>query len=51
MHPDGGGTPCTPDLSVTYTLVNEGSQSTDLGDYFAYNAGLAYALTPDAPEE
>jgi hypothetical protein len=37
------------DLSATYTLVNEGSQSTDLGDYFAYNAGLAYALTPDAP--
>jgi len=37
------------DASVTYTLVNEGSQDTDLGDYLAYNAGLAYALTPDAP--
>jgi hypothetical protein len=37
------------DASITYTLVNEGSQDTDLGDYLAYNAGLAYALTPDAP--
>lgn len=36
------------DTSITYTLVNEGSQNTDLGDYLAYNAGLAYALTPDA---
>ncbi|MDH5277129.1 MAG: transporter [Gammaproteobacteria bacterium] len=36
------------DASLTYTLVNEGSQDTDLGDYLAYNAGLAYALTPDA---
>jgi hypothetical protein len=36
------------DASVTYTAVGRGSQATNLGDYLAYNAGLAYALTPDA---
>ena len=36
------------DSSLSYTLVNEGSQKTDLGDYISYNLGLAYGLTPDA---
>ena len=37
------------DASVTYALINEGAQNTDLGDYLSYNMGVAYALTPDAP--
>ena len=36
------------DASVSYVLVNEGSQNTDLGDYLSYNVGVAYGLTPDA---
>jgi hypothetical protein len=36
------------DASVTYTLINEGAQNTDLGDYLSYNLGMAYAFTPDA---
>ena len=33
------------DTSATYNLVNEGSQQTNLGDWFTYNAGLSYLLS------
>ena len=33
------------DSSLIYTLVNEGSQHTDLGDSFKYNLSLAYPVT------
>ncbi|MEO8444634.1 MAG: transporter [Gammaproteobacteria bacterium] len=36
------------DASLGYTLVNEGAQNTDLGDYLSYNASVAWALKPDA---
>lgn len=37
--------PWSFDSSVLYTLVTEGTQGTDLGDLFLYNAALSYRLT------
>jgi hypothetical protein len=38
----GIGKALTLDTSMTYRFATEGSQRTDLGDVFSYNAGLAY---------
>jgi hypothetical protein len=36
--------PLAIDANVLYLLVNEGSQGTDLGDSFTYNAALSYRV-------
>ena len=36
------------DPSVLYKIATEGTQDTDLGDVFAYNAAVSYSLTPAA---
>ena len=37
--------PWSFDANVLYTLVTEGTQETDLGDLFLYNAAVSYRLT------
>ncbi len=36
-------------VSTVYTIVSEGSQSTDLGDLFNYNAAIAYRIGSGEP--
>ncbi len=43
--------PVALDANVLYLLVNEGSQSTDLGDSFTYNVALSYRVFGSRPEE
>jgi hypothetical protein len=38
--------PVTFNASTIYTIVTKGTQSTDLGDVFSYNAALSYRLKP-----
>ena len=41
--------PWSFDANVLYVLATEGTQNTDLGDRFLYNAGVSYRLTGGAP--
>jgi len=41
--------PWSFDSNVLYTLVTEGTQETDLGDLFLYNAAVSYRLTSLGP--
>ncbi|HLF97586.1 MAG TPA: transporter [Methylococcaceae bacterium] len=40
--------PVTFNASTIYTIVTKGTQSTDLGDVFSYNAAVSYRLKPGA---